>query len=610
MSKKCKEKKKNCVSIGGQAVIEGVMMRGESSMATAVRDADGIIRLETKRIKPAKKRNIFFRLPIIRGVVSFITSMFGGMKVLMRSADVFGEGEPSRFEKWLAEKLKVNIMSIVSTLSLLIGLVLAVGLFILLPQYAREGLERLVTLITGNPYAFGVWAKNFIEGGMKLLIFVLYILLCSLLKDIKRTFMYHGAEHKTISCHESGLPLTVDNVKKCSRVHDRCGTTFMVFVMVISILMFAVVESLLVQYTNFHDNKLYRTLLKLACLPVVAGFSYELLKLLAKTKSWLVFPLKLPGLLLQRITTREPDDKMIEVAITSFNAVLEMDKDPTILEQEFIIPQKRKELVEDVKQKLKENGILEEAEAEWIVSITIGVKRNELDSEKLVMPKYIEIINKIVDQRITGRPLWYCIGDTEFYGYKIKVDERVLIPRPETEILASKVIDVVKSKGENVRVLDLCTGSGAIAITVKKESNATVFASDISQNALDLAMINAKDNDADITFINSDMFNSVNEKFDIIVSNPPYIKKSDLTGLQKEVKDFEPISALDGGEDGLDFYRIIANQCKNYLNNDGVLLLECGINQAQDIKNMLVDFRSVEIIKDYENIDRIVKAVL
>ena len=586
-------------SIGGQAVIEGVMMRGRSSMATAVRDEDGIIRIETKRIKPQKERNLFFRLPIVRGVVSFISSLFGGTAVLMRSADVFGEGEPSKFEKWMAEKLKVNVMSVVSTLSLILGLFLAVFLFMWLPQFTRTTIEKWC----GDGFSFDLWAKNFIEGGLKLLIFIVYILLVSLLKDIRRTFMYHGAEHKTISCYEKGMELTVENAKKCTRVHDRCGTTFMVFVMVISILTFALTESLIGDV-----EKIYRILLKIALLPVVAGLSYELLKLLAKTKSPLVLPLKIPGLLLQRITTREPDDKMLEVAITAFKTVLEMDEDLTIPEKTFVTAMKRKDLVDSVKKKLEENGIGESAEAEWIVSIILDVKRSELNSDKLVSPKFVDKVNNIVDQRITGKPLWYCIGDTDFYGYKIKVDENVLIPRPETELLvenALKHIDNTKT------VLDLCTGSGAIAITVNKKSGAKVTAVDVSAGAIDLARENAKLNNAEVEFVLSDMFTALGgRKFDVIISNPPYIKSQDILSLQKEVKDFEPMLALDGGEDGYDFYRIISKNAKEYLNENGVLIMECGFDQAKEIADMLKGFKSVEIIKDYENIERIVKAVL
>ncbi len=597
----CKNNKKEetCkkTSIGGQAVLEGVMMRGASSMATAVRDADGDIRIETKRIKPSKERNLIFRLPILRGVVSFVDSMVGGTKVLMRSADVYGEGEPSKFETFLAEKLKIDVMSVVSFISLLLGFALAIFLFMFVPQFCREMIEKLFKV------DFDVWAKNFIEGGFKLAVFIGYISLSSLLKDIKRTFMYHGAEHKTISCYEKGLELTVENARTCTRVHNRCGTTFMVFVMLISILTFALVESLL----GGNVEKIYRLGLKICLLPLVAGLSYELLKGLAKTECFIFYPLKVPGLLLQRITTREPDDKMLEVAITAFKKVIEMDADSTIPEQEFIVPRKREELLKDVKETLNKNGINEVAEAEWILSIVLGVKRDELNVKTQVSARNVEKVNDIVKQRITGRPLWYCIGNTEFYGYTIDVDERVLIPRPETELLVYNALPLID---KDKIVLDLCTGSGAIAIAVQLETNATVTAVDVSDGALDLAKQNAKKNNAQIEFIKSDMFSALEgQKFDVIISNPPYIKSEEIKTLQKEVKDFEPMLALDGGCDGYNFYKIIASECKNYLSDGGVLLLECGINQAETVKTLIKDAKNVEIIKDYENIDRIVKAV-
>ena len=599
MSKNCAKKNQTTkVSIGGQAVLEGVMMRGKTAMATAVRDDEGTIRVESKRIKPVDKRNMFFRLPLVRGVVSFLSSLIIGTKVLMRSAEVFGEGEPSKIEKFVSKKLKIDVMSVVIYFSLLLGFALAVLLFMFLPQLTREGLESLFNV------RFNIWAKNFIEGGLKLVIFILYVVLVALMKDIKRTFMYHGAEHKVISCFEKGKPLTVENARSCSKIHDRCGTTFMVFVMVISILLFAVVESLI----GKDVEKVFRILLKIALLPVVAGVSYELLRLLAKTESKLVLPLKLPGMLLQKITTREPDDKMLEVAIKAFDTVYQMDLDQTIKPQDFVLPTKRKDLLEKVKNLLNENGITEEAESEWILSIMLDIKRDKVFTEDLVMPKDIDKIYKVANERATGRPLWYCIGNADFYGYIINVDERVLIPRPETEIL---VENALKNINSNSKVLDLCTGSGAIAIAVKKQSDATVFAVDISDGALELASQNAKQNNADITFIKSDMFEGVKgEKFDVVISNPPYIKSQDVLTLQNEVKDFEPHLALDGGEDGYKFYQIIADNIKDYLTDGGMLILECGINQAEQIKNMLVGFKSVEIIKDYNGIERIVKAVL
>lgn len=595
-----KDKKERRTSIGGQAVLEGVMMRGESSAALAVRDEDGIIRLETNRVKPFKERNFFLRLPIVRGVYSFIQSLFGGTAYLMRSAEVYGEGEPSKFEKWLSEKLKVNVMSVVSTLSLIIGLVLAIVLFMWLPQFVRGLLERWC-LPEGE--TFGVWAKNFIEGGLKLLIFIIYILLCSLLKDIRRTFMYHGAEHKTISCYEKGLPLTVENARGCTRVHDRCGTTFIVFVLVISIIVFACFESLIGKGVL---NGVLRVLCKLALLPVVAGLSYELLKALAKTRSPIFFPLKAPGLLLQRITTKEPTDDMLEVAITAFNAVLEMDADPSIPERKFATAKKRNELVKEITEKLKVGGIDEHAEAEWIVSLTLGVKRDELNSEAKVSPALTEKVYNLTKERLTGRPLWYCVGDTEFYGYKIKVDERVLIPRPETERLVETALGVIN---KDSAVLDLCTGSGAIAIAVKKESDATVTAADISEDALAVAKENAELNSAEIEFIKSDMFEDLKGRsFDVIISNPPYINKADMENLQNEVK-LEPELALFGGEDGLDYYRTIAKYAPKFLNKGGALFMEIGYDQAEAVTKLLKKAKDIKVIKDYEGNDRIVKAV-
>ncbi len=597
-NKKAKSEKKRMTSIGGQALIEGVMMRGRTSMAMAVRDEDGIIRVESKRIKPPEKRNIFLRLPIVRGCVSFIDSMIGGTKCLMRSAEVFGEGEPTKFEKWVSEKLKVNVMSVISVLSLILGLALAVFLFIWAPQFIRELISKAAF---GVKNGFSPLAKNFIEGGFKILIFVSYILLTSLMPDVKRTFMYHGAEHKTIACYENGLEMTPQNAKKCSRIHDRCGTTFMVFVMVISILVFALVESILpVKLTG-----ILRILLKIACLPIVAGLSYELLKWLAKTKSKWVLPLKLPGMLLQCVTTREPDEKMLEVAITAFNEVLKMDKDETIEEKKFVTSKKAKEVTEAVIEALKEGGIDETSDAEWIVALSADIKRSEVYSDKYISPKIIDEIGNLVEKRLTGMPLWYCIGNTDFLEFNLKTDERALIPRPETEILAE---EAAKLANKDSKVLDLCTGSGAIAIAIKKRTDANVFASDVSEKALALAKENAEVNGADVTFIKSDMFRSLTEgDFDILVSNPPYIKTEDIETLQKEVKDFEPILALDGGTDGLDFYRQISIYARNFVKPGGYILMECGMGQAEDVIKLFAAYSEKSVIKDLENTDRIVK---
>ena len=593
MSKK--DKKTTKTSIGGQAVLEGVMMRGRTAMATAVRDAEGKIRVETKRVTPPEKQPWILKVPVIRGVVNFVNSMVGGSKTLMRSAEVYGEEEePSKFEKWLAQKLHVDLMGVVTTIALILGLGLSVLLFVMLPQWVSNGISAL-TGIESTSFWY-----NLIEGLVRIFIFVCYILLTSLMKDIRRTYMYHGAEHKTITCYEKGLELTPENARTCKRVHNRCGTTFLFFVMLVSILVFSVANTFL------KVEGVWRMLLKIALLPVVAGLSYELLKALAKTDSPLFFPLKAPGLALQRITTREPDDGMLEVAITAFKRVLEMDADPTIPEEQFVTALKTNVLLEQVS-KILQPANVDSSDGEWIVSILSGVPRSDLaKSTQLCQPSVVEKAFDWAKKRAEGMPLWYVTGDAEFYGYTFKVDNRVLIPRPETEELCEYALSLIK---EGDRILDLCTGSGAIAVTLAKKSGATVFASDVSEGALELASQNAELNQANVQFIHSNLFESIEGKFNLIISNPPYIPTADINGLDKEVKDYEPILALDGGADGLDFYRLIAKNAGEYLEDGGLLLMEFGVGQAQDIANLLEEnFTEIEIRKDISGKERIIKA--
>ena len=605
-----KEKKKESRTyIGGQAVLEGVMMRGRKAYATAVRDPEGNIQVESKRLNPSKKMRVASKIPLVRGVVNFVSSLVSGSKILMRSAEVYGdEGEPSRFEKWCEAKLHLNVMSAVSFLATLLGIVLAVGLFVFLPMYLADLLVDTGTWLVR--YSIGY---NLIQGGLRLLIFILYIVLITAMKDIRRVFMYHGAEHKTITCFEKGLELTPENAKTCSRIHDRCGTTFLFLVMAISIIVFSVVNWLLKDVFNGIGNDvqfLAQFGIKLLFLPLVAGISYEVLKLLAKTQSKIFLPLKAPGFALQKLTTRDPTEDMLEVAIAAFKKVYAMDADETIPETQFVVSKSVKKYTEELKTLFRESGI-DESDAEWLVSVKTGVARSELSAcDTILVPSRVAEMDAVAGERLAGKPLWYILGDTEFYGYKIKVDGRVLIPRPETELLAEMA---VKSVEEGDKVLDLCTGSGCIAIAVRKEvkdKEISVVAADISAGALEVAAQNAKDNAADIKFIESDLFSNIKGKFNLIVCNPPYVRRSDIAGLAKEVKDHEPLSALDGGEDGLDFYRRLAAEAPKHLVRGGTLLMECGIGQAQAIVKLFGKFDYTMVSRDYNDVERFVRAVL
>ena len=606
MSKQSKQQKP--VSIGGQAVMEGIMMRGRSAMATAVRDPEGVIQIESERLTPPEKQNKFFRLPFVRGVVNFVHSLIDGNRILMRSADVAmpDEEEQTKAEKWLEEKHKISMNGIINTVSVVLGVVLAVLIFIALPQWITGFLPFEKT--AGG--LEGLWF-NLIEGGVRLLIFIAYILLISLIPSLKRVFMCHGAEHKTISCYEQGKDLTVENVRGCTRVHDRCGTTFLFLVIIVSILVFSLANVVVGQwlYTGTRLDNLLRIVFKLLLLPVVAGVSYEILRLLSKTKNKFFLIFKAPGLLLQRLTTREPEDGMIECAITAFETVLKMDADPTIPERVFATSGKMSALLKNTKKRFAASGVDEE-DAEWIFALTLDMPKSAVATEERILKvAQVKEILRIADERLTGRPLWYIVGDADFCGYKIKVDERVLIPRPETEELAVMAANALE---DGQSVLDLCTGSGAIAVAVYKETqrrgcNIKMTAVDISAEALELAKENAEANEADILFVQSDLFTRLRGRFDLIISNPPYIPSADIETLQTEVKDYEPRLALDGGADGLDIYRRIAAEAAKYLNRGGMLMMEVGEGEAEKVVRLFKNSAYSMIVKDFNGVDRYVK---
>ena len=589
--------------IGGQAVLEGVMMKGRTSMATAVRTESGEITVEAKRIKDASKRGVFFRLPFVRGVVNLVTQLFMGVGVLMRSAEVFGDyAEPTKFDKWVGEKFKVNPMHILTAVSLVLGLALAVGLFVFLPNFLT-GLIFEIPGTNDHPALLSLC-----EAAIMLVIFIGYILSITLMKDIRRVFMYHGAEHKVISCYEHGLDLTVENARKMRTEHSRCGTTFIFFVVAVSIIVFALVNWLLdaLGWTDFSSvvNALVRLAVKLLFLPVVAGISYEILKFLARSDCLLFRVLRAPGMLMQKLTTKQPTDDMLEVSLTAFKKVLEMDADETVPESAFEFTVS----VKTVRERLKEIApSADESDIDWILVEVTEKQRSELALMRSVTKEQFEAARAIAEKMKDGAPLQYALGSTEFFGIRLGVGPAVLIPRPETEELAEKVIEEVRSRGGG-RVLDLCTGSGAIAIAVAKNSPAEVTATDVSEAACTVARANAAGAGASVKVLAGDMFAPVaEEKFDVIVSNPPYIPHGDIARLQDKVKKFEPLSALDGGEDGLDFYRTIAREGAERLTEGGVIFLEFGEGQADAVKELFAAF-DTEVYRDMQGKERMLRA--
>ena len=290
--------------IGGQAVIEGVMMKNGNKYAVAVRKPNNEIVVETNTLK--ERNNKFLSLPIVRGVVAFIDSLSLGMKSLTFSASFYEEEEEeSKFEKKLNEITKGHADGILNGVTMVLAILLALGIFVVVPMLLAGFLAAKID----NAAVLAL-----LEGVFRLLIFVLYIVLIAQMNDIKRLFMYHGAEHKSINCIENGLPLTVQNVKKQSREHKRCGTSFLLTVMIISIIFFIFIRV---------ENTLLRFVVRLLLIPVIAGISYEFIRLAGRSNNKFIDILSKPGMWLQGLTTREPDESMIEVAMASVEAVFD-----------------------------------------------------------------------------------------------------------------------------------------------------------------------------------------------------------------------------------------------------------------------------------------------
>lgn len=292
--------------IGGQAVMEGIMMKNKDDYAVAVRKPDGEIVVDKQTYRSiVGNHTALTRIPFVRGVFNFIDSMIIGMKTLMFSASFFEDEEEKKPMTEAEQKKKEKQESALMTGTVIVSIVFAVAIFMVLPYLLSGLLKQWIP-------SYGV--RTVIEGLVRIGIFILYILLISRMEDIQRTFMYHGAEHKCINCIEHGLPLTVENVRISSRQHKRCGTSFLFFVLIISICLLCIVRV---------ETVLMRVVVRIALLPVIAGISYEILRLAGNSDNPLINLLSKPGLAIQKLTTKEPDDSMIEVAIQAVEAVFD-----------------------------------------------------------------------------------------------------------------------------------------------------------------------------------------------------------------------------------------------------------------------------------------------
>lgn len=708
-------------SIGGQAIMEGVMMQGPDRVAIAMRLPSDELYLRTKK-RPQQSKAM--KIPFVRGVVAFWNSLVGGMGTLMESVDILEQyapeeyaEEPGKLEAWINKKFGDKAAwNFLLWSAVIIALIVSIGLFVIFPTW-------VVNLA-------GKWIKsaivlNLIEGVLRILMFVAYVAAIRQMEDIKRLFRYHGAEHKTIHCYENDRVLVPENARQFYTLHPRCGTSFIVFVLIISLLLFSFLG---------WPNLALRIASRILLIPVIASISYELLKWAGRSDNAVVKILSWPGLMLQKLTTAEPTDAQLEVAILSLKAVLvdpgvpeidgfvdkdgnitrsaaeekkigeEMEKwaaeveahteeskkssadaieenrhmeERTIFEEPGIKPADETQIQEAIRFlddldtdgytivapqetdgrtivraivdreaaeakartiarrytkdiKTYENALAwgqaalsmlpnGKNEAKTIMSYATGLSTTEMitRAKELMRDDDFAEFEKRIYARIEGLPLQYIVGMQEFMGLPFRVNPSVLIPRLDTEILVEQVLGIIEGKDMKApEILDLCTGSGAIGISIAaKVPDAIVTMTDVSEEALQTAMSNAGLNGVNrrCIFLLGDMFNAVSEDktYDIIVCNPPYIKTDEIETLDMEVKDHEPRIALDGGKDGLDYYRIIAEEASMHLKSGGILALEIGCDQAIDVKRLLnkaTTFYPPRVVRDLMHLDRVIIA--
>jgi release factor-specific protein-(glutamine-N5) methyltransferase len=576
--------------VGGQAVIEGVMMRGSKGQATAVRTPNKEIRIDFKKIVPITKKYKFLNVPFIRGIFVLVDSLITGINTLNYSASFFEDEDESesKFEIWLKNKFGERSNDLIIGATMILSFAIAVGLFVALPT----AIASLFSYLNLHPIAL-----NLIEAVIRMVILLGYMYSISKMEDIYRVFQYHGAEHKSIFCYEAEEELTVDNVKKFSRFHPRCGTNFLFLIMFVSILIFS--------FTGW-GGFLERLILRILLIPVVSGITYELIKWLGKNDNKLAKIIAYPGLKLQELTTKEPDDDQIEVAIAA------------LMKAEGLKPKEKTigELLDKASKELKEENIdtyILDAQLllgnvlakDKLYIITNRDKNVSLKDEK----EYFELIEK----RKNKMPIKYILGETEFMGLDFNVEEGVLIPRGDTEILVEEVLSIINEEDE-LNVCDLCSGSGAIGISIAN------YRKKINVEEIDFYEVPEKVTKKNIIkhglegrvkFIKSDLLKEpINQgkKYDVIVSNPPYIKADEISNLMDDVKKYEPHTALDGGDDGLVFYKRIIEESKTTLNNEGVLAFEIGYDQGEEVSNLMKEagFYNIKLVKDLAGLDRVV----
>ncbi len=572
-------KEKIIKDVGGMALFDGLMLRSKLREVIAERDSKGSISLEINNYEEEEKKFYISDLPIIRGMLSIFNTIEQSIPYLINSV----ENELNSDNTNKDDKINFTKTEAIATICFIISM--AIIFLILVPNIIGFVINKNIA--------------NIIECIIEFSVFAIYLLILKSNESLGTLYKYHGAEHKVVNAYEKyGKDnITIDNVKKSSRFHVRCGGNFIIYFVVCMLLTTLFIPT---------ENIIYKSLIQIGLVIPLIGVSFEILMVFSK----LPFPLKYiayPAMLIQFITTKEPSDDMIELAICAIKPCINKNIDTNLVE--YIDNYKKDVLIK--------NNI--EFDIDDIYRLVAFIKKCTLntviiDKDKIVLNyvqkvKLDELLNKYYIQKI---PLQYITHVQAFYNEEYAVSENVLIPRSDTEILVEKVIEYVE-KYQLKDMIDMCTGSGCIGISCAKNSNIEkVLMVDISDCAIVIANKNIDKNDARDKCIvaKSNLFEALerDRKFDIIVSNPPYIKTGDISTLDEYVKK-EPIIALDGGNDGMEFYKKIVENSVNYINDGGFLMLEIGYDELDDVTKIISKYNEYEVIesvKDYGGKDRVI----
>lgn len=571
-------------------VSNGVVVHCEDKKVVSTIDGNG-----QKHLKSFREKNkiLFWHLPFVRGMQYFFCGIWGFIKALCISLDV-GTKKKNK-QNW------IEILTYVCTIVL--AIVFSAVVIGLLPGK----LGYLIVDYSGQEFL-----RNLVICAIKLTLFFAFLFSLRFSACVSECMRFNKASMIALRLQKSDLKV-ISKRKKCQNLkkfdhfatkrtqNDAILPNFLEYLVFVFVLDFIVVTLWGVSY-----GFVFNFLLNVAVLILCSGVGFEGLWVIENSKLKKIDILQFIIGFLVFLKPSTTHVETIGVALTEINLLC------TQKEREFMDDENKKAfsiVYSQVKSKLANAGVTDKSDADWIIATVLGKNRAEIKLLSFVTDKEYEDIMKATERRANGESVDNIFGFTEFYGLTFDVNKKVLTPRMETEILVEQVLKAEKNF-KNPTILDLGTGSGAIAVSIAKNCEATITAIDVSKMALATAEANAKKNDVKIEFLHSNLFDGLKRKrkFDIIVSNPPYIPTKEIEKLDKNVRECDPVLALDGGEDGLDFYREIISKAPDRLNNGGLLFFEVGKGQAQDVKKFLKEngFEEIKIIKDYNKIERVI----